>query len=188
MIPSIRKFKEEVARLRDKNRVKREKKKSFVTTTFEEKAALKNFNLFETFSLRSLSLSLSFVTTNPFLSVSLSVSFAGWRETQTKEDDKMSDERMMTMDEDEEIGQVRFVDVLCIYVFSVFLSLLIAEMAEMMIIIIVVVIIIAGGFYRALLCELPNHSNLLLSMCARRERERRLLSLSRRKRGRRSIL
>ena len=32
----------------------------------------------------------------------------------------MSDERMMTMDEDEEIGQVRFVDVLCIYVFSVF--------------------------------------------------------------------
>ena len=43
----------------------------------------------------------------------------------------MSDERMMTMDEDEEIGQVRFVDVLYIYVFSVSLSLLIAEMAEM---------------------------------------------------------
>jgi hypothetical protein len=58
----------------------------------------------------------NFVTTNPFLSVSLSVSFAGWRETQTKEDDKMSDEGMMTMDEDEEIGQVSFVDyiyVLC---------------------------------------------------------------------------
>ena len=34
----------------------------------------------------------------------------------------MSDEGMVTMDEDEEIGQVRFVDVLCIYVFSLFLS------------------------------------------------------------------
>ena len=42
----------------------------------------------------------------------------------------MSDEGMTTMDEDEEIGQVSFVDVLYIYVFSVSLSLLIAEMAE----------------------------------------------------------
>ena len=42
----------------------------------------------------------------------------------------MSDEGMVTMDEDEEIGQVSFVDVLCIYMFSVSLSLLIAEMAE----------------------------------------------------------
>ena len=56
----------------------------------------------------------------PFsLSLSLSVSFAGWRETQTKEDDdKMSDEGMVTMDEDEEIGQVRFVEYTCVLCFS----------------------------------------------------------------------
>jgi hypothetical protein len=56
----------------------------------------------------------------PFsLSLSLSVSFAGWRETQTKEDDdKMSDEGMVTMDEDEEIGQVRFVEYICFLCFS----------------------------------------------------------------------
>jgi hypothetical protein len=41
----------------------------------------------------------------------------------------MSDE-MMTMDEDEEIGQVRFVDYIYVLCFSLFLSLLIAEMAE----------------------------------------------------------
>ena len=40
----------------------------------------------------------------------------------------MSDEGMVTMDEDEEIGQVRFVEYICFL--SVFLSLLIAEMAE----------------------------------------------------------
>lgn len=67
---------------------------------------------------------------HPF-SVSLSVSFADWRETQKTFDefDKMSDE-MMTMDEDEEIGQVRFVDYIYVLCFSLFLSLLIAEMAE----------------------------------------------------------
>ena len=57
--------------------------------------------------------------------LSLSVSFAGWRETQAKEDDKMSDERMTTMDEDEEIGQVRFVDYIYVLCFSLFLLSLI---------------------------------------------------------------
>ena len=65
----------------------------------------------------------------PF-SVSLSLSLSRVGEKHRLNDDKMSDEGMMTMDEDEEIGQVRFVYVLCIYMFSVSLSLLIAEMAE----------------------------------------------------------
>ena len=87
----------------------------------KKKQRFENFDLFyeppflfwKEFTLPISSLHIPFS-----LSLSLSVSFAGWRETQTKEDDKMSDEGMVTMDEDEEIGQVRFVEYICFLCFS----------------------------------------------------------------------
>ena len=93
----------------------------------------------------------------------------------------MSDEGMVTMDEDEEIGQVSFVDYICVLCFSLpFDRRDGGEMIDHHIISSSFVIVIAGGFYRALLCELPNHSKLFFCPCMReeRERERRLLSLS----------
>ena len=125
----------------------------------------------------------------PFsLSLSLSVSFAGWRETQTKEDDKMSDEGMMTMDEDEEIGQVSFVDY--IYVLCFPLSFDRRDGGEM-------ITISSSSSSSSLVvstsrccanCQITRNSSFG-HVCEKRERVRRLLSLSQsRKRGRRSIL
>ena len=88
----------------------------------KKKQRFENFDLFyeppflfwKEFTLPISSLHIPFS-----LSLSLSVSFAGWRETQTKEDFyKMSDEGMVTMDEDEEIGQVSFVDYIRVLCFS----------------------------------------------------------------------
>ena len=92
----------------------------------------------------------------------------------------MSDEGMVTMDEDEEIGQVRFVEYTCVLCFSLPFDR--RDGGEMMIITshrLPSFVVIAGGFYRALLlCELPNHSKLFFWPCVREERESETSSLA----------
>ena len=103
----------------------------------------------------------------------------------------MSDEGTVTMDEDEEIGQVRFVDYIRVLCFSLPFDRRDRRRGDdHHIVSSSFVIVIAGGFYRALSCELPNHSKLFFCPRMREERERETssLALSRRKRGRRSIL
>ena len=100
----------------------------------------------------------------------------------------MSDEGMMTMDEDEEIGQVSFVDY--IYVLCFPLSFDRRDGGEM-------ITISSSSSSSSLVvstsrccanCQITRNSSFV-HVCEKRERERETsLALSRRKRGRRSIL
>ena len=99
----------------------------------------------------------------------------------------MSDEGMMTMDEDEEIGQVSFVDY--IYVLCFPLSFDRRDGGEM-------ITISSSSSSSSLVvstsrccanCQITRNSSFV-HVCEKRERERETsLALSRRKRGRRSI-
>ena len=85
----------------------------------------------------------------------------------------MSDEGTVTMDEDEEIGQVRFVDYIRVLCFSLPFDRRDRRRGDdHHIVSSSFVIVIAGGFYRALSCELPNHSKLFFCPRMREERER----------------
>ena len=91
----------------------------------------------------------------------------------------MSDEGTVTMDEDEEIGQVRFVDYIRVLCFSLPFDLRDRRRGDdHHIVSSSFVIVIAGGFYRALSCELPNHSKLFFCPRMREERERDVFSRS----------
>ena len=160
----------------------------------KKKQRFENFDLFyeppflfwKEFTLPISSLHIPFS-----LSLSLSVSFAGWRETQTKEDDdKMSDEGMVTMDEDEEIGQVSFVDYIRVLCFSLPFDR--RDGGEVMIITSYRLhsssssLVVSTARCRAN-CQITRNSSFV-HVCEKRERETSSLALSRRKRGRRSIL
>ena len=103
----------------------------------------------------------------------------------------MSDEGMVTMDEDEEIGQVGFVDYICVLCFSLPFDR--RDGGEMMIITSYRLhssssSLVVSTARCCANCQITRNSSFV-HVCEKRERERETssLALSRRKRGRRSI-
>ena len=102
----------------------------------------------------------------------------------------MSDEGMVTMDEDEEIGQVSFVDYIRVLCFSLPFDR--RDGGEVMIITSYRIhsssssLVVSTARCRAN-CQITRNSSFV-HVCEKRERETSSLALSRRKRGRRSIL
>ena len=103
----------------------------------------------------------------------------------------MSDEGMVTMDEDEEIGQVSFVDYICVLCFSLPFDR--RDGGEMMMIITSYRLhsssssLVVSTARCCANCQITRNSSFV-HVCEKRERETSSLALSRRKRGRRSIL